>query len=103
MSKHTPGPWIYRADFMPWGCIETEGGRRICDLDLPNKGGTIQTDRWEIQAKANGHLIAAAPELLKQLEKVANWLLGAPAIDLSKRQALFEEIQDAIDKAEGRS
>lgn len=71
MSKHTPGPW-------------TSSGTQVCTWDKNNyvnnvpftydpplPGASRQwTEKLLEEAKANAHLIAAAPEMLEALEKI---------------------------------
>lgn len=64
MTKHTPGPWKY-------------DGR---DIFPPAMGQTIATT-WDIgrtsyERHANGHLIAAAPDLLAACETIISSLDG---------------------------
>ena len=67
MSKHTPGPW------------EVADGRRI-GVNLPNAIGNeydshciaITQESAHINAEANAHLIAAAPELLAMLKDLVD-------------------------------
>lgn len=73
MSKHTPGPWIIIDDSRCFKEIKitTEGREKdsvvsICEMDLHFRG--IIGD----EQNANARLIAAAPELLKALEMIAN-------------------------------
>jgi len=74
MSKHTPGPWKYyvqrTCDGYETHTIDTEAkvspyeGNRVCSC-----GGMKEKD---------GHLIAAAPDLLKALDEVTDfWYAGA--------------------------
>lgn len=71
MSEHTPGPWIvYEPDVNSLELRDGCGGY-ICELT---------TVGWEIppDAMANGHLIAAAPDLLAALKL----LLGHSGLDI---------------------
>lgn len=65
-AKHTPGPWVLDDR----GCkyIVSKAGdgyitRDVCRMDGSTMASVAQT--------ANAHLIAAAPELLEALEKLA--------------------------------
>lgn len=61
-SKHTPGPWAYQEDSDAYThIVRGPGNRFICQL--------AQTTSAEIEA--NARLIAAAPELLEALERIA--------------------------------
>ena len=52
MSTHSPGPWSYHGRTE---CIRDVEGNRIADLSMSRHHG-------------DGHLVAAAPELLEALE-----------------------------------
>lgn len=57
--KGTPGPWETNGEI-----VRAKGSKTVADIleqDLYNK---------DIEAMANAHLIAAAPELLEALEKM---------------------------------
>jgi len=66
-AKHTPGPWIatdvphVQTDTARVGFLTTVADCRI--------GGHSHDEMV-----ANAHLIASAPDLLKQLEDAAHWL-----------------------------
>lgn len=96
MSKHTPGPWklIDRGESFElaryWiGAGETDwrGPSEICSV-LTNK-----------DTKANARLIAAAPEMLEALKAALG--MSSP-IDRYENAKLFELIEAAIAKAEGK-
>jgi hypothetical protein len=93
MTGHTPGPWRYqeRADAYTH-IVRAEGERFICQLAQDKSG----------EAEANARLIAAAPDMLKAL-----WLahdeLHHPGAARSDGLNVFEVIEEAIAKAEGRS
>jgi hypothetical protein len=88
MSKHTPGPWhcLYTR-------VDDASGYQVCHGDLHGKG--------EETNLANLRLIAAAPELLDALRRIAaieNQLVGPDweEIDEARVIALM-----AIEKATG--
>ncbi len=65
MSKHTPGPWrIKQSDSGHWFVVSGGTGNPIA-----------QTLRkvWRTEDEANARLIAAAPDLLAALEKLAQY------------------------------
>lgn len=70
MSKHTPGPWkscvIYRNNTPDRIAVLEDrwGGRIIADCD---PFGDL---KWEVNV-ANGNLLAAAPGMLKALERIS--------------------------------
>lgn len=71
-SKHTPGPWNVRE---PNG---TGRGWLVGSGDgcHGNPGAWLGSEAWTENQKTNAHLISAAPDLLKALEKVV--ALGCP-------------------------
>lgn len=91
-GKHTPGPWAVKSGSV-WtkhSCYEdaTQFARiAYMDRDCPH---TRPTER-----DANARLIAAAPELLEALEKIATWPDGFTFIDA------IELASAAIAKAKG--
>jgi len=60
--KHTPGPW--RADFGEAIRIKDAQGNTICTVTHLTKAGR----RKASEVEANAKLVAAAPELLEDLE-----------------------------------
>lgn len=81
MSKHTPGPWIFNKT----GCIESADGSVIA----------VSVTRI---TKANGLLLAAAPELLDALI-----VLTRIGIEAGVTRDAIRMARDAIAKAEGAS
>jgi len=65
--KHTPGPW-YHLDGV-YVDAETPCGFRYCVAKSVKTG---KTDKDAIEADANARLIAAAPDMLEALEKIAS-------------------------------
>jgi hypothetical protein len=66
--QHTPGPWTveeYGDDETPTLVIHKDSESRICFMAAPGSHG----DPAKIEADA--HLIAAAPDLLATLKKIA--------------------------------
>jgi len=98
---HTPGPWIVqpvKGSFQVPFHILSEDGRPVAYCD----GQQLRPDRTSVgEARANAHLIAAAPELLGELkylveefEEAVDWV---PAY-----VAMADRAKAAIAKAEGR-
>lgn len=91
-DKHTPGPWVGIVDGVfvtdnPWSIDHCDDHDHTCaaigdangnvvalvvsDDDRPGK------DRWDdTELDANGHLIAAAPEMLAALDKILETVPG---------------------------
>ena len=101
--KHTPGPWLYRED--------KGGGYEV----FPYNGGLPEIGEWsEIctileynkDPEADARLIAAAPELLEALRRLASfeamtnegWGVSHPELTARANFA-----RAAIAKAEGRA
>jgi hypothetical protein len=75
MSKHTPGPWQSKSDYEPMTIIG--------NVDGPDDGEYHYTPICEVEPTlfpdenaANARLIAAAPELLKVLEDICEWIIN---------------------------
>lgn len=103
-GKHTPGPWRVDVNASPtiWGKTKA-GDMKVADVrgwvHLIGTGGLNLSDDEAITIQeSNGHLIAAAPELLEALKDVVADL-GASSTVNSKLQA---KIAAAIAKAEVR-
>jgi hypothetical protein len=110
MSKHTPGPWTIKRD-------ETADERGMWiieyrDLVSEEKYGfkpwmsTIaEVGGPYDKEEANAHLIAAAPEMLKELKFISAFLtpLLPQLKDQSYLEMLVEKADRAISKAEGRT
>ncbi len=100
MSKHTPGPWSLVVNSDPRGqpspfyrgtvALIEKGDRHIT---VVSDGRTVELEEWE----PNGHIIAAAPELLAELKDAREHLY----LEGYLRQV--EAIDALIAKAEGRS
>lgn len=73
--KHTRGPWLLAAkpsSIVGWPIVAPQAlGRVICSLNYADKaafGGPQPGDRaFNRESEANGHLIAAAPDMVKAL------------------------------------
>lgn len=109
MSKHTPGPWLVIPDHRPSGdvLIEPEDS----DPDFAKRVVAIAPAQRHGEQEANARLIAAAPELLAELEKAVKILVELEEegfIDLSPDYPTIEPHQldsarAAIAKAKGES
>lgn len=103
-TKFTPGPWSVAADYdnklhvcSPWNDrvkpknSDTYGsylGAHICEVPHQGEDAPVVT---LTQAKANAHLIAAAPELYEALDLFIDWMNeeeGAHALCDKGRAAL---------------
>jgi len=87
--KHTPGPWNLHDERNDWHIHSKKHG----SISVIPKGGANQN--FINSAKANAHLIAAAPEMYEALKNLENDNGAIP----NKAWSL---IQKAIEKAEGK-
>ena len=105
MSKHTPGPW-------KWNRLEAKGEIPVTTLEGPD----VLCRFWDIgfDGTEDAHLIAAAPELLREckaqnelLSQVMQWQAaqsaeqGGNLQDYSELSDRFISAQAVIAKAEG--
>lgn len=71
--KHTPGPWnaaSSASSVVGWPVVSQQG-KPICDiLGVPK--GFPNEEKHNAEAMANGHLIAAAPDMYEALLTIAN-------------------------------
>jgi hypothetical protein len=90
-TKHTPGPWKFDYD-------------RTIRQDKPGNCGSPITDKVygknNADQLANGHLLAAAPDMLNQL-KVTFARLQNGQIDLIRDASEMSYFEELIAKAEG--
>lgn len=100
--KGTEGEWIISEELSNWIISENHGD--ICRISLKNgSDGTKE--------RANAHLVAAAPDNLKQLKievEFLNEVIGmlkncdSSSINISKVNSRIGRIQQDIDKALGK-
>lgn len=85
-----PGPWAVAPNGTSIWTTDPTHPKRVCEVI-----------EWPIQkAKANGALIAAAPDLLAACEHVARYLSELSAVGLAP---LAVACQDAVAKATGEA
>lgn len=95
-TKHTPGPWMYagagaiKRDYTAIGCTD---GETIASAWGHSNSGFFVSEK---EKEANARLIAAAPELLEQLQEM---------VRLAEHEGWegFEKARAAIAKATGAS
>jgi len=89
MSKHTPGPWKTTHSAM--------SGYRVSD----STGWGVAVVLKDANDEANAHLIAAAPQMLEALEKIAE--IGRQNGDATRQHAVscFLIAEAAIKAAKG--
>lgn len=88
MSAHTPGPW----GLTRWTAPD-DYGWSIKIGDAPHR---LDVSAWSESSEADARLIAAAPELLSALKRMAAFACHTAPPDLC------EAVYLAIAKAEGR-
>ncbi len=95
--KHTPGPWTYRkARHADWGDVNDASGDCViaqCNCNLSGKSLADHRRDGTDPARANGLLIASAPELLDALQQLMDelpsnkdWL--NPALEAFARESI---------------
>lgn len=96
-SKHTPGPWIIKENFVVAefpGASATFVAKPL-HVRIDNGAGDVS------KALANARLIAAAPELLEALKDLCTLAGGYGASPDDLRRAL-SNAEAVVKKAEGR-
>ena len=88
MSKHTPGPWIVVEPDVAWAAwrIVDAAGPGVCNVTTRHGG-------QDLEATANAKLIAAAPDMLSELERLLD-VVGEEDVSC---------VEAVIAKAEGDS
>lgn len=89
MSEHTKGPWKQRGEDSVCVIDANDNAIAFTDTFLPKK-----------ECIANAKLIAAAPELLEALKKIAGWATDNNPPDEAKDCETFRNALAAIAKAE---
>lgn len=102
MTAHTPGPWFV---FEGRPCVGGPSGP--IDADPAQKTAGIAMCgmrlRTEDEAMANARLIAAAPELLAELEKIVEDARRVECFRNKTVQAIANRAKLVIAKAKGES
>lgn len=98
--KHTPGPW---GTFDGAEVFPTTGPKshvELCRVVGPWDGST-----WydSIEAKANGHLIASAPDMLDALKRIADGQWPQSIAETEGTLAMRKVARDAIARVERRA
>lgn len=91
MNAHTPGPWTFVGS-----AIEADSPTRPGFTDVI---GWVSSDVDEVDADANGRLIAAAPEMYEAIK--AAHVQRDPRHRVSMLVNDWQRIEDAIAKATG--
>jgi hypothetical protein len=97
-SKHTPGPWEVRENITPseYGTVEVykEDGNKWIASAL----GTHVGPRTKEEAKANAHLIAAAPDMFEVIKAIYEYYQKN-----NVKGYMHEELEAAYLKATGQA
>lgn len=96
MSKHTPGPWEFDGEYVWADAVRGYVADPNTD-DMTSGRGLAKLDAPEM-IKANGYLIAAAPELLEALQTMVMHA-QSPDFDGAPSDAALEQAIAAIAKA----
>lgn len=105
---HTPGPWLMAAkasSIVGWPIVAPRAeGRVVCSLNYADPaafGGRMTGDgAFNKESRANGLLIAAAPEMLTALATMRDLLRKLqPALNVMAREVMDDIIADQIDPA----
>lgn len=92
MSKHTPGPWVVRYDYVVQAPAYEDG--RLVPVAQPYGVNCDGTDLF-----ANARLIAAAPELLEAIRGVIEHMEWST----DQGEAAYQFARAAIAKATGEA
>ena len=103
MSKHTPGPWVYTPNILD--TIDVV----ITEDNKPRKKCISVLSSWMLaeEKDANARLIAAAPDMHKDLTRCLDTLCLLMEYELDGTlmrflSDLIDEVSATVDKAEGK-
>jgi hypothetical protein len=97
-ASHTPGPWFVNAD----NSLLVENKNRLRSIaEIHDHSDTANEELTE-EAKANAHLIAAAPEMLEALKHMAAWLNSGVIVDGKRPNLMLSVVNQTIAKATGQ-
>jgi len=96
MSKHTPGPWEYSADWSEYYSAHKHFSLDAGDTNIISGCGCCGSPT--ISSEADARLIAAAPDLLEACNLALNALKDN---DWNEADGVFIALRAAIAKAEG--
>lgn len=102
---HTPGPWMAAAgpsSVVGWPVVARPQGRSICNVSWQPKPATVSDEDYHafyVEVQANGHLIAAAPDLLAALREMLE--MGELFIPAKLESPGFKRARAALARATG--
>lgn len=92
--KHTPGPWTAKQNH--WSRWEIHyGAGQLAGVAKPDDPASPPDTYAE--AKANAHLIAAAPGLYAKLKWLADWMRSVEGMSRNNLEELALDEADEID------
>lgn len=98
MSEHTPGPWLITEEPDGWDARYATFRLNTEDDGSP-EASLCDISEWNHpRARADAHLIAAAPDLLAALRDMCSLVAGTSAVD----EQPYRDACAAIRKAEGQ-
>ncbi len=109
MAKHTPGPWVFDGSGIHKEAVTmVEFGleihvQRIAAIYVADDfefTSSEAEERFQAEAEANAHLIAAAPDLLAACESVIA-RISDPSVDREKDDESLRLLRAAIARAKG--
>lgn len=98
-TAHTPGPWhICEATKRDLKLVRDDNGFCVAQAIQPGNSRAAY-----INAEANLHLIAAAPDLLMDMEDMAQWFASNGEVDgcFFDEATILGRIRETIAKARG--
>ena len=74
MMSHTPGPWSVDSSMIStgWVLVTKSNGDVVANVNTETGPDIPPTVSIKMPALSNAHLIAAAPDLLRELERLEN-------------------------------
>jgi hypothetical protein len=86
-AQHTPGPWITTVRIQDKvHVLHGQMGPGVASRTIARV--TVR-DSWRTEQEANARLIAAAPELLKELEHAVRWFDQLNPADIARYRAVI--------------
>lgn len=100
--RHTPGPWVFDPSRDTHDCaIHQDVPVGEYGYYGPNDGGVVGSSEWLWLKEEDGHLIAAAPDLLEALTNLTAWMKAIGEFKGGAAEAL-EDAEAAIARAIGK-
>lgn len=100
LTKHTPGPWAAKvSDFL--ARVEAADGFNVCTVYYSDDNG--EATELALSEQANARLIAAAPELLRELKSAVFYIesFGGEVTENFAAGGNLAAVKQILAKAEG--